>query len=188
VCARTERVALNHTLGRRVTVARRERRREHVVSLEQWAELPSLVRGQHPRVQAGLVLQRHAGLERGDVVGTVEDEQIPDLLEVDLPTGTAGEVAKGGHAALRDLDVEHIRELGAHATRGPERRSAPELPTLDQDDLDAGLGEVKGRARADDPAPMMTAAADSGSGRSERCTPRIVGSLKACGEGAQKGL
>ena len=105
-----------------------------------------------PGIQAVLVLQRDAPLERLDVRLAGEHEQVSDLFEVDLPARTAGEVAKCRQAALGDLDVQHIGELRADAAGRAAGRPAAELSTFDQHDLHAGLGEMKRGARADHPA------------------------------------
>ena len=150
--ARGEGVPLDDPFGGGVAVAGRERRREHVVTVEQRAQLTRLRDRQDPGVEAALVLERHALLELRDVGLAREDEQVPDLLELDLPTRAPAEVAKCGEAALGDLDVEHVRELRSDTAGGLGRRAAAELGALDQHDVDAGLGEVKGGARADHPA------------------------------------
>ena len=73
-------------------------------------------------------------------------------MEVDLGAGTLAEPREGLDAAEPDRDVERIRELRAEAACGPARRTAGELVALEEADVDSGLGEVEGDARADDTA------------------------------------
>ncbi len=124
-------------------------RQRGFVALHQWAQLASFAGRKHPGSQSVFVLKRDAALELLDVGLTAEDEQVPDLLEVDLPSGPPAEVAERVQAALGDLDVERVRELGAHAAGGSARGAAPELPSLDERDIDARLGQVEGGAGAD---------------------------------------
>ena len=99
-----------------------------------------------------LALQRHALLERLEVLLPGDDEQVSDLLEVDLPAGAAAEVTKCGPAALGDFDIEDVGELGADPAGCAARRTAPELPALEEDHVHPGFAQVKGGARADHPA------------------------------------
>ena len=138
--------------GRQMSVLGRERRGEDVVACKQRAELARLRRRQDPRRHAVLVLQLHVALEGRDVRLLAQDEQVAHLLEVDLPSGTAGKFPEGAEAPLSDLDVQRIGELRSHAARRTARRSAPELRLLEQDHVHAGLREVKGSARSDHPA------------------------------------
>ena len=67
------------------------------------------------------ILQRDAPLEGLDVGLTREDEQIANLFEGNLPAGPTAEVPKRDETALGDVDVQHIRELGADAAGGAAR-------------------------------------------------------------------
>ena len=96
--------------------------------------------------------QGDARLERGDVLGSVEQEQVADLVEIDLGAGPLGEALEGLDAAQADRDVERVGELRAHASCRAARRAARELVALDEADVDSGLGQVERDARPDDPA------------------------------------
>ena len=108
---------------------------------------------------AVVVLQLDISLEDRDVRLPAQDEQVAHLLEVDLPAGSARELPERAKAPLGDLDVQRIGELRAHPARGSAGRSAPELLPLEQHDINAGLGQVKGDARSNH------AAADDHDGR-----------------------
>src|SRR6185295_5848638 len=83
-------------------------------------------------------------------VGSVEEEEVPDLVEVDLGAGPLREPRERLDAAQSDCDVERIRELGAKSTGGAARGSTCELVTLEQADIGACLRKVERDARPDD--------------------------------------
>ena len=60
-----------------------------------------------------------------------------------------GRDAERIQAALGDLDVQRVRELGTHAAGRSARGAAPELRPLDERDVDARLGQMEGGAGAD---------------------------------------
>jgi len=99
-----------------------------------------------------VVLKGHAALIFLDITLAAEDEQVSDLSEVDLPAGPSPEVAEGLEAARRYLNIEGVRELGAHAAGGSTGGTATQLSPLQKDGVDARLGQVIGRAGSDDPA------------------------------------
>ena len=82
---------------------------------------------------------------------TGQHEQIPDLLEVDLPAGPAVEVPERVEAPPRKLDVQHIRELCPDAPGRSAGRAAAKLCPLDQGDVDSGLGEMERRTACRSP-------------------------------------
>ena len=88
-----------------------------------------------------------------DVLLPVEQEEVADLLQVDLRTGSLGEADEGLQAAQAERDVERVRELRPHAACGPARRARRELGLLEQHDVHARFGEVERRARADHASP-----------------------------------
>ena len=130
-------------------IGRAVARRQDVLARDQRAELARLVAGDDPRRHAELVLQRHAARERVDLGLGGEQEEVADLLVVDLPARPLLEPLVRLEAALGDLDIERVRELGAQAAGGLRGRAAGQLIALEQDDLGAGLGEVEGGADAD---------------------------------------
>ena len=81
---RTGRVALDDGLRARVPVERAEGRREHALEPRDRAQAPHLLEVDEAARHAELVLQRDALLERRDVLGAVEEEEVADLVEVDL--------------------------------------------------------------------------------------------------------
>ena len=68
------------------------------------------------------------------------------------PPGRRADVAEQGEAALAEGDVDGVGEACAHAARGLRRRPGAEGVALDEQDVDAGLGEVERDRAADDAA------------------------------------
>ena len=147
---RSGRVALSHGLGARVAVEWAVGRREHAIEAGDRAQLADLAWLDEAAREAELVLERDALLERRDVVGAIEEKEVPDLVEVDLGARPLGEPRERLDAPQPDRDVERIRELGANAPGGAARRSARELIALEQADIRACLREVERDARPDD--------------------------------------
>ena len=89
-----EGVAHDDGLRRRVTVLGRVAGGQHVVDLQQRAQLLGLGRRDHPRGDAELVLQRDVAREGLDLGLAREQEQVADLVQVDLPARAAGKSLK----------------------------------------------------------------------------------------------
>ena len=104
---------------------------ENSVELHERAELVRLVEIHEAARDAELVLQRDARLEGGDVVRSVEEEEVADLVQVDLRARALFELGEGLDAAKAEGDVERIRELRAESSRGTARRPARELVSLE---------------------------------------------------------
>ena len=83
--SRGGRVALHDHLRARVSVEGAERRREHPLDAGQRRELLRLLGRDEPARHAVIVLQDGAPLEERDVLGPVEEEEVADRAEVDLP-------------------------------------------------------------------------------------------------------
>jgi hypothetical protein len=135
-----------------VSVGRAVGRRNDAVEPRQRRQRPCFVERDEPARDAELVLERRRALERLDVLLAVEEKEVTDAVEVDLEAGPLREPLERLEAAEPNLDVQRVGELRAHATGRLARRSRPELRALDQEDVDAGLGEVEGDARPDHPA------------------------------------
>ena len=135
VATRAGRVPLRDGLGARVAVERAVGRRQHAVEAGDRAQLADLAWLDEAARDAELVLERDALFERRDVVGSVEEEEVPDLVEVDLAARPLGEPRERLDAPQPDRDVERIRELGAKAPGGAARGSARELIALEQADI-----------------------------------------------------
>ena len=112
---RSGRVPLSHGLGAGVAVERAVGRRQHAVEARERAQLADLVEIDEAARDAELVLERDARLERRDVLCSVEEEEVADLVEVDLGAGPLGEPRERLDAPQPDRDVEGIRELGSKA-------------------------------------------------------------------------
>jgi len=96
-----------------------------------------------------LVLEGDASLEDTNVLLPVEQEEIPDLVQVDLPAGPVVEAVERLEAAQRDRDVELVRELRAHASRGAARGARRQRVPLDEQDVaHPSLREMERDARA----------------------------------------
>ena len=150
VAPRSGRIPLRYGLGARVAVERAVGRRQHAIEAGDRAQLADLAWLDEAARDAELVLERDARLERRDVVGAIEEEEVPDLVEVDLGARPLGEPRERLDAPQPDRDVERIRELGAKAPGGAARGSARELIALEQADIRACLREVERDARPDD--------------------------------------
>jgi hypothetical protein len=146
--ARRAGISLHHGLGRAVPVLGRERGGQHIVHLDQRAQLLRLSGGEHPAGHAVAVLKLDALLERLDVLGRREQEEVAHLVKADLPAGPAPEVGERPQAALRDLDVELVGELRPHAAGRLRRRAGRQRLTLHQQRWHACLGQVKQDAGA----------------------------------------
>ena len=97
-----------------------------------------------------LVLERDASLERLDVVLAVEEEQVPDLPQVDLPARPLGEALVCLDAPHAERDVQRVGELRPDSAGGAARRARCKLGPLEDAYADAGLREVEPDARAHD--------------------------------------
>jgi hypothetical protein len=146
-----------------VAVERGEGRGEHSVEPCDRTELRCLVERDEAARHAAFVLQCDALLERRDVVGVVEKEEVPDLLEVDLCAGPLAEAHEGLDAAQPDRDVHRIRELGAEASGRPARRAPGELSALEEAHADSCLREWNAMLVPTTPPPTTTTSATGGS-------------------------
>ncbi len=135
--------------GLGVPVQRAERRPEHALQSGKGREPPGLGDVDQPTRDTELVLQHDAPLESRDVLGAVEEEEVPDLAEVDLPAGALGEAREGLDSAEPDRDVQGIRELRSHSARRSARRSGGERIAFEQANACSRLREVEGDARPD---------------------------------------
>src|SRR5688572_5787775 len=72
-------------------------------------------RGDHAAGHAEAVLDADAGLEVGLLLLVREQEQIADGVEPDAGPWPGVEVLVGVQAAVAELDVERVGELGAYA-------------------------------------------------------------------------
>ena len=147
------RIALHDGLRRRVPVERAERAREHVVEADERVQDTDLAGSQHPARHSETVLERHALLERLDVLGPGQREQVADPVEVDLPAGPLAEPRERVEAAYGDADVQLVGELRPHAA-GRSRGGAgcQRRPLEQQHVAHARLGEVERDAGTDHPA------------------------------------
>jgi len=100
---------LRDGFGARVPVQRTEGAGQDAVEARQGGKPPGLVRLDETARNSQLVLQRDALLEPPDVLGTVEQEQISDLAEVDLPARALGKAQECLDAAEPYCDVQGIR-------------------------------------------------------------------------------
>ena len=149
VAPSTGRVSLDDGLRARMPVERGEGCRQHALEPRDRAEAPHLFEIHESTRHAVLVLQRDAPLERRDVLGAVEEEEVADLLQVDLCTRPLREVLVRLDAAEPERDVQRIRELGSNTAGRPAGGAGRELRPLEQADVHAGLGQVERDARAD---------------------------------------
>ena len=145
----SSRVPLRNGFGVGVPVQRAERRPEHALQSGQRREPPGFRDVDQPTWDTELVLQDDAPRESLDVLGAVEEEEIPDLAEVDLPAGALGEACEGLDCAEPDGDVQGIRELRPHSACRPARRSGGERIAFEQANACSRLREVEGDARPD---------------------------------------
>ena len=90
-------VSLRDGLRARVSVERAERGGDDAVERSERAQLLDLVERDEPARDTELVLQGDARFERGDVLGSVEQEQVADLVEIDLGPGRS---AKRSNASM----------------------------------------------------------------------------------------
>ena len=104
----------------------------------------------HPAGHAQLVLDRHVPLERLDLVGLVEQEQVADLAQVDVLAELTLEGLERPQAPQPELDVDRVGELRAHSPGRPAGGAGPELVPLEQQHVrNPGPGQVVGRAQTD---------------------------------------
>ncbi len=150
--ARAGRVSLHDCLRARVPVEGAERGADHSVQARERAERVHLVQRDEAARHAELVLKGDALLEGRDVIIAVEEEQVPDLVEVDLGAGSFLEARERLDAAQSERDVERVGELRAEASRRAAGRPRGELVPLEEADGGPGLGEMERDARADDAA------------------------------------
>ncbi len=145
-------VRVRHDRWSRVTVRWRERGGDEGVRVHRRAE-PVRLRGRdQARRDAVPVLDGSALLEARDVVRRAQEEEVSDLVEADVRARVLREPVVRGEAAGGELDVQAVGELPADAADRLARRAGCEVGALDEDEVDTGLGKVKGDAGADDAA------------------------------------
>ena len=109
-------VSLDDCLRARVSVERGEGCRQYSLEPRDRAQALHLLEVHESTRYAVLVLQRDALLERRDVLGAVEKEEVADLLQVDLRARPLREVRVRLDAAEPERDVQRVRELGSHSS------------------------------------------------------------------------
>ena len=170
-------VAVDDALGGAVPVRRRVRGREESLGADQGRERLGLRDVDEPAGDAQLVLQGDVLLERLDVLGLLQEEQVADLVQVDLLAERGLERLERAQAARPELDVDRVGELGAHPAGGLAGGTGAELALLDQDDVgDPGAGQVVGGAESHD-----TAADDHDGGAGRKCCRWHLSASSPCG-------
>ena len=149
VSASARRVSLRDRLGAGVAVESAEGRREHAVETCERGEPARLLGIDHATGDAELVLERDALLEDRHVLGSVEEEQVADLPEVDLAARTSCELCERLDSTQPDGDVQRVGELRSDPARRTTGRPGRQRVAFEQGDVDARFREVEGDARPD---------------------------------------
>ena len=146
---RRARVALHGRLRRGVAVDGAERGGKETVRPNPGDDLRRLVRRQQRGRNAEPLLELDRMLERRQVPGVAEQEQVPPLLEVDLSPGRIGEALVPADALEPDPDVQLIGELGPNSARRLARRAGTQGLPLDQEGVRGSppLRGDRGRSR-----------------------------------------
>ena len=146
-------VPTDDALGGAMAVGRRVRSREQTLGADQRRKCLGLGDLDHAAGNADLVLQGDVLLERLDMLGLLQEEQVAHLVQVDLLVERVLERLERPQAAQPELDVHRIGELRANATSSLAGGAGSELALLQQDDVgDSGASEVIGGAEAHDAA------------------------------------
>ncbi len=129
---RRRRIALDRGLRCRVAVDRTERGSHNVVDVQLRDDLLRLRRGQETGGHAELLLDRERALERGDLVGRGQEEEIAPLPVGDLTARLLGEALEPPDALERDRHVQLVRELSPNPSGRTAGRPGCECLTLDE--------------------------------------------------------